>query len=423
MCGIFGVVSASGITSQERSTFSRLSAALIHRGPDGSATIDDPNALLGMHRLSIMDVAGGNQPFWSEDGSYGVLGNGEIYNAPSLRQQLTDRGHLFNSHSDIEVIPHLFEEFGLEAFKKLRGMFALIVIDSRRRAVHLVRDRLGEKPLSYARLGRALWFSSELTPLVKAEVLAPTLDLRGISAYLQYGFVPETTSIIVGAEKVRPGSVLSIALDSGAVTSMRYWDPLEHVGQRNLDPTDVAGAIEDAVIVCCQSDVPIAISLSGGLDSSLVAALAKRARGDLHALTVGYANAPSSDETALAIDFAKTIDLDVTRVVLQTEDVAAGFGHVCANRDEPVADLAGISYDALARVARQEGFPVLLNGQGGDAVLLGVPMGSESGPICLPGGGWNWFITPPRRSAESVPPNNGRVGFVRRDARRSTNRL
>lgn len=373
MCGVFGVVRPSGITAGDRDAFGALGAMLKHRGPDGDGFITTDQALLGMHRLSIIDVDHGWQPFWSEDGQVGVLGNGEIYNAAALHDGLVARGHQLTSHSDIEVIAHLWEESGPQAIEQLRGMFALVIIDRRTAEVVLVRDRLGEKPLHYARVDDALWFSSELSPLVRAGVARPELDVDQLNEYLTYGFVPEPATIIAGVRKVPAGARLAIDLTSGASQVHTYWSPSDFVGDASTSSDIIASAIADAVEVNTRSDVPVAVSLSAGIDSSMVAALAQRSRGDIHAISVGYRDDTATDETALARQFAETVGMSFTRVELDTSTMAREFASVCERRDEPIADIAGAGYDSLAATARDLGYPVLLNGQGGDELFWGYP--------------------------------------------------
>lgn len=371
MCGVFGCLNTNGLTDADTQRLDGVASLLTHRGPDGSAFIRTARASLGMHRLSIMDVEGGSQPFWSEDGQIGVLGNGEIYNAAELRSQLSQRGHRFHSGSDIEVVPHLYEEYGTATFDHLRGMFALSILDLNTQSLVLARDPMGEKPLSYCQVDGVFFFASEQSALVRAGVTPLEIDTDVLVDYLLYGFVPEPTSLIRGIRKVPAGHYLRVPLDTGAIDLRAYWDPLNFLDSRHVTIDELTQAVEGAVEATCIADVPVAIALSGGLDSSVVASIAARRRPDLHAFTIGYEGDVASDESASAHAFAEHLGITSTTIRLGLQDIVKTFAAVCAHRDEPVADIAGPGYEALARASREHGFPVLMNGQGGDELFWG----------------------------------------------------
>ncbi len=370
VCGIFGVIRPSGIQPQDEVVFDAIGQHLKHRGPDGDGFIISENALLGMHRLSIIDVEHGWQPFWSQDGLIGVLGNGEIYNAAQLRAELLQRGAVFQTHSDIEVVAHLYQEVGLACVQQLRGMFALVVVDKRTSEVVLIRDRLGEKPLSFTRQGSAFYFASEQTPLVKSGLVSLQLDDEVVAQYLLHGFVPEPRSIVKGIEKVPAAHALRISLLDGSSELVRYWNSLDFVSDRILTTSETSAAVTDAVEVACTSDVPIGIALSAGLDSSMIAAIASRQRPDLIAFSVSYSEG-GFDESKAAAGFAAELGIDHHTITLQTYDIASQFAEVCGMRDEPVSDIAGPALAALPRAAREAGVPVLLTGVGGDELFWG----------------------------------------------------
>jgi asparagine synthase (glutamine-hydrolysing) len=323
-----------------------------------------------MHRLSIMDPNHGWQPFWSEDGRWGILGNGEIYNASELRRTLQNLGHVLATGSDMEVIPHLVEEYGFEAFGRLRGMFALVLIDRRDGVVTLVRDRLGEKPLCFWQGDGAFYFASEQGALVRSGIVPMSVDRDLLPGYLLHGYTPEPHSLITGVHKVRAAHYMTIRLIDGEVSAFRYWDPLSEVGHAVLSDKTISEAIEDAVVSTCTSDVPVGIALSGGLDSSIVAAIATRARTDLRAFTVGYSEG-GPDESSLAQGLAEHLGIPCITTILHTDEVARDFAEVCAARDEPISDIAGPALSALPLAARTAGVPVLLSGIGGDELFWG----------------------------------------------------
>lgn len=370
MCGLFGVVRFGGIRASDHETFAALGDRLRHRGPDGSGYVETPQTLLGMHRLSIMDVDHGWQPFWSEDGTVAVLGNGEIYNSSSLAAGVRDRGHRLLTRSDIEVIPHLYEDLGTDAVSALRGMFALVVLDKEARRLLLVRDRLGEKPLCYARFDGGLVFASEQSALVRSGAVPFVVDPAVLPEYLLHGFTPEPLSLVAGVRKVPAGAWLDIDLDTGAVEEHTYWSLLDSLDDRPLTTAQLTAGIEDAVEACCQSDVAVGLALSGGLDSSMVALIASRVRPDLHAFSIGYGGA-ASDESSLAAELAADLGIACTITHLDTRDVGASFASTCVARDEPVSDIAGPALSAVAEAARKADVPVLMTGIGGDEWFWG----------------------------------------------------
>jgi asparagine synthase (glutamine-hydrolysing) len=370
MCGLFGVVRFSGLSDGDSDAFKALSESLRHRGPDGTGLMESPTALLGMHRLSIMDVSHGWQPFWTESESIGVLGNGEIYNARELRAMLVDRGHRLATGSDIEVVPHLYEEFGEGAYAYLRGMFALVILDRQTSTLTLVRDRMGEKPLSYFISDEALYFASEQSPLVRSGLVPLDIDESVLPDYLLHGFVPEPRSLIRGIRKLPAGHFLEIDLETGDTRLAPYWNMLDALSDEPLTTAGLADSVRDAVEACCESDVPVGIALSGGLDSSLVAALAARVRPDLQAFSIGY-HGTETDESSLAQSLATSLGIPCHVTHLDSKEVGAHFSEICAARDEPISDIAGPALAAVSLAARQAGVPVLLTGMGGDELFWG----------------------------------------------------
>lgn len=373
MCGVFGVVRPGGVSSADRDAFARLSSQLLHRGPDGFTEMEQPGVLVGMHRLSIIDVEHGWPPFWSQDRTVSVLANGEIYNAPELAADLRAAGRNLRSHSDLEVIPHLYADHGLNYVAHLRGMFAIAVLDARRETLVLTRDRLGEKPLFYCQIDGAIWFSSEMSALVRAGIVPANINLTELPNYLTFGYVPEPETIVAGISRVPAGHHLEIGISTGSMGLCKYWDPLAFLADGKPSIGQLEHLIREAVRLNVRSDVPVAVALSSGIDSSLVASLAHQARGDIHAISVGYAESASTDESSMASDLARDLDMPFHKIELSSSDVSRGFEGVCQRRDEPISDIAGPGYDALARTARDLGFPVLLNGQGGDELFWGYP--------------------------------------------------
>src|SRR5919204_3987862 len=272
MCGICGVVSANGSVDPER--VARMSATLVPRGPDSSGEFVDGAAALAARRLSIIDLETGDQPIANEDGMLHVVQNGEIYNYRELRRELERAGHRFRTSGDTEVILHLYEEHGNGFAEWLRGMFALAIWDARRRRLVLARDRFGIKPLYYRAAGGHLEFASELRAFPRGDI-----DLDALEAFLAFNSIPAPLTIFREVRKLPPGHVL-VWEEDGAVRIDRYArpGPVRAAEERNDDEAELVeelrARIRDSVRAHLVSDVPVGVLLSGGIDSSLLAALA-----------------------------------------------------------------------------------------------------------------------------------------------------
>src|SRR5882762_625843 len=252
--------------------------AITHRGPDDSGYFVTSDVALGMRRLSIIDVAGGQQPIGNEDGSVQVVFNGEIYNHHELRRELAGRGHLFRTHSDTETIVHLYEEMGENFVVRLRGMFAIALWDTRLHRLVLARDRVGIKPLSYWVTPDGIAFCSELRSLLALPRFPRRLDERGIAAFLSLGYVPDPLTAFADVAKLPPGHVLVWSAEQGAAVR-RYWTPVAPEGgvaDERLAVERLRELLVDAVGSHLESEVPLGAFLSGGLDSSTVVALMKQ---------------------------------------------------------------------------------------------------------------------------------------------------
>ncbi|TRW17195.1 asparagine synthase (glutamine-hydrolyzing) [Glacieibacterium frigidum] len=367
MCGISGIVAAAPLTPPQRAAVARIGDALVHRGPDGDGVFDAEHVALAMRRLAIVDLAGGTQPMFSDDGSIAVVFNGEIYNHAALRAQL---GGAFRSGGDGEVIAALYQRHGLDFVDHLRGMFAIALWDENRRRLVLTRDRMGEKPLYLCEVGRALVFASEMKALLRSELVEARLDSAAVDRYFHIQYVPEPQTAITGVRKLDAGTMLVVDVAPWQVREHRYWRMADAPAITGDPPKVIAAALDEAVELATRADVPVGVALSGGLDSSLVAALAARHR-PVTAFTVGYAGRPPSDERHVARDFAQLAGLDFHEVEIATADVVDSFGELVAAADDPVADIAGFGYFAVMRAARRHGVQVMLKGQGGDELFWG----------------------------------------------------
>lgn len=372
MCGIAGVVSRGRPARDPETALSRMLSQLGHRGPDGSGRYRDPDVTMGATRLAIIDLAGSNQPLYSEDRSVALIVNGEIYNYVELRQGLLDSGHSFVSAGDSEVIVHLYEEHGLDFVDHLRGMFALALWDRRRRRLVLARDRMGEKPLYLHQGADGLYFASELKALLAIGRIPFELEPSSVHSYFHFGYVPEPATMLRGVRKLPAASLLVVDVADGTQVERRYWrmdasPPIEG------DPTPVIRqSLEEVSGLVVRSDVPVGIALSGGLDSSALALLAARVRPDtLQAFTVGYPDAGEVDERPYAAELCRENGIPFQPVEVATAEMVDRFSDLVFLRDDPIADYAGHGYYAVMQAARAAGVKVMLQGQGGDELFWG----------------------------------------------------
>jgi asparagine synthase (glutamine-hydrolysing) len=379
MCGICGIASRGVLGPDDIEAAQRVNARLIHRGPDGGnefldAGPDDSQVFLAMRRLSVIDLHGGWQPLWNENKSLALMANGEIYNHVELKAALQQGGHRFRTGSDCEVILHLYEEHGLDFVRHLRGMFAFALWDGRRRRLILGRDRLGEKPLYLYRRDSDILFASEMKALLSSGRVPFELDEAAIHEYLHYGWVPEPRTLLKGVTKLRPGHLVTVEVDVWRIEEHRYWR-FEDAPPVEGDPAAAIRAELDTIAgLIVRSDVPVGVALSGGLDSSLIAALtAKKYPGTLQAFTVGYRGRPRQDERHMARAFADHLGMPLHEVEISVEEMVDFFPELNTWRDDPIADIAGFGYYALNRAAREQGCPVLIQGQGGDELFWGYP--------------------------------------------------
>lgn len=372
MCGIFGILDRKGLSPDDAGLLKALADSMVHRGPDGEGFHSEANAAIGMRRLAIIDLQGGWQPLWNEDRSIALVANGEVYNFVELRKDLEARGHRFRTNSDCETIIHLYEEHGRDCVHHLRGMFAFALLDIRNRRALIVRDRLGEKPLFLAEREGRLVFASELASLVGSGAVEFRMDPFAAHEFFHWGFVPEPRSPVLGTRKLPPAGMLEISLDPWSVRESVWWTP-EGKGPVDGDPAELIRAkLEDVMRIIVRSDVPVGVALSGGVDSSLIAALAKRhVTQPLHAFSIGYTTGGRFDESGKAAEFAAQLGIPHHVVKMSEEDALGSFARVCVRRDEPIADLSGPAYLAVMELARSKDVPVMLTGQGGDELFWG----------------------------------------------------
>lgn len=397
MCGISGVISSVALSEQDSNIVHRMNGLLFHRGPDSEGTHATEHAILAMRRLSIMDLAGGQQPLYNETADIAVICNGEIYNFIALRQELEALGHCFATHSDVETIVHAYEAWGDSFLERLRGMFALALWDSNRQRLILARDRLGEKPLYYYRdASDHLWFSSELRSLFESMAGAPKLTPDAFNLFLTFQYLPEPATPVMGVQQLLAGHFLDLSPSNLDAEPRSYWDPSKLREDPNEPVRTVEHALEEACHLMGTADVPVAVALSGGIDSSLVAALTVRHFSrDLHAFTIGYSGRPSTDERSQAQELARTLGIGFTEIEISDDEVVAQFPRMMASMDTPIADIAAYGYYAVSRAAREAGYPVLLSGMGGDEFFWGYQWVREAvnrNEAYLASKGWRYWL-------------------------------
>ena len=372
MCGIAGFVSKDRLGAGANILGAELLRGMVHRGPDGEGAFSGGHVWLGMRRLSIIDLQGGWQPLYNEDCSLVLVANGEIYNYVELRQSLLTRGHTFRTGSDCETIVHLYEEHGDNCVDYLRGMFAFALWDTARGKLLLARDRMGEKPLYLYEKNHTLFFSSELRPLIAAGVVPFAINAASVDLHLHYGYVPEPQTMVRDVTKLSAGCTLTVDTSQWRNEIKRYWS-MADAPVLHGDPVEAVEAqLQEIGRLIIRSDVPVGVALSGGLDSSLVAALAARySPQTLHTFTVGYEGSVESDEREAARQFAEYLGMPWHGVELTTDDVIKGFPSLVERTDDPIGDIAGYGYYAVMRAARDHGVPVMIQGQGGDELFWG----------------------------------------------------
>lgn len=373
MCGIAGHLSPRVL---DRSLGLEMLGKLAHRGPDGPGHVFVGSPLgaifLGNARLAIVDVPGGNQPYSIEEAGITCVFNGEIYNHNELRSSLESLGHTFESKADGEVIPHLYLEYGIDGLKKLRGMFAIALFDSRARKMILVRDPFGKKPLYFNYSDTEIFFASELKSLLVGLPQKRELNLGAIGMYLQFGFVPGTVSPFEGIEKVGPGDV--VTWHEGRLTKESFADfwvePELDRNESNL--TDIQTSLDAAVKRRLPDEVPFGLFLSGGLDSSLVAESASRlSESTVDAYTVSFPGS-RTDESYLTRLTARHLGLNLQEVDFPSDPTPL-IREMQSAFDEPNADISILPSLLISRSARESGKKVMLTGDGGDEVFGGYP--------------------------------------------------
>jgi asparagine synthase (glutamine-hydrolysing) len=373
MCGICGIYYHDPMRRVDRDTLFEMNGQIVHRGPDDHGFFVEGNVGLAMRRLSIIDIATGQQPISNEDGNFWIVYNGEIYNHHELRADLQTRGHRYRTKSDTETIIHLYEEYGRDCVKHLRGMFAFAIWDRRRRKLFIARDRLGIKPLYYRYDGQTLLFGSEIKAIVAYPGMKVEFNRGTLAEYLAFGYVAGAQTMYDGIEKLPPGHTLEHD-EAGKLTITPYWDltvtadadhrPREYYVQKYRE------LFEQCVSSHLMSDVPLGVFLSGGLDSSAVAALTTKIRGEgIETFSVGYGEEEFS-ELSYARQVAQHIGSKHHEVQLSRKEFFDTLPKLIWHEDEPIVWPSSVSLYFVARLARER-VTVVLTGEGSDETLAG----------------------------------------------------
>lgn len=396
MCGIAGILSKSG---PKHATVEKMVTRLTHRGPDSEGYWGSGIYRAGMRRLSILDVAGGDQPLYDETGHIVLFYNGEIYNSPLLRSELEKEGVHFRTHSDGEVICHLYRKYGRDLFAMLDGMFAAALWDNEKQVLLLARDFPGEKPLYVSDLpDGGIAFASEIPSLLACGQVSRDLDIQSLWDYPSFLWVPEPATIYRSVRAILPGEGLEISSRGKVAFAFKDQIPVPDF-PRTTDGeaiSSVRQVVEQAVKSRLLSDVPVGAFLSGGLDSSIVCTLARRELNALHTFCVGFENVADpyhgySDESSLAESYAAHLGTQHTTVRVSAQDFRDLLPRFMAAAGQPYAVSSGLGILAIARAAHSKGIKVLLSGDGADEAF----------------GGYSWYPEIP--ASFSVRPANGDI--------------
>jgi asparagine synthase (glutamine-hydrolysing) len=373
MCGIAGKVGLSRETVVSPALVRRMTDAIRHRGPDDDGIYIEPQAVLGHRRLSIIDLNTGKQPISNEDGTIWIVYNGEIYNFRELRNQLLTKGHFFKTHTDTEVIVHLYEEFGEECMKHLRGMFAFALWDARKKKLLLVRDRVGIKPLYYAETGDSLLFASEIKALLVDPDLRREVAPQAIDTFLTFNYLPGPDTLLRGIRKLEPGHYL--VLEGGQIRTERYWDLEFPSEKRNGDFRSAAEELNELLRRTVRdhmiSDVPVGILLSGGVDSTaLLSFIVRETNEDIKSFTIGFSGEEFADERYYATLAAQKFGSRHYQTTITARDFEEFLPKYVWHMEEPVCEPPAVALYYVTKLAREH-VKVLMSGEGGDEAFAG----------------------------------------------------
>lgn len=380
MCGIVGLVSSFS-REQNLEILRKMNAAIVHRGPDDEGFWAEDGFGFAMRRLSIIDLAGGHQPMWDDDAGLGVVFNGEVYNYRTLREQLIKQGHQFRTSSDTEVVLKTLAGSGLQGIHTWNGMFAVAAWDRNAKKLTLIRDRMGVKPLYYFYDGTTFIFASEIKAILASGLVKRSIDRQALWDYLTFRFVPGPETIWTGIRKLPPAHHLEFKRGSEPVET-RYWKSdvhfdetsANHTSEEQLDKEFAELFLDSVRLRLEASDVPVGVMLSGGLDSSAVAAAAiELGHRNFHTFSVGFEQGGYYSELPYAKQVADHVGANYHEVVIGQKEFLEMLPELVHYTDEPLADLAAVPLLAVSRLA-QKNVKVVLSGEGSDEILAGYDL-------------------------------------------------
>lgn len=375
MCGISALYRFTKVSKQDVQTLRKMNQEMHYRGPDGEGYWNDDACALAHTRLSIIGLKNGAQPLYNADRSLILVCNGEIYNYKELRTSLSAQGYTCATESDSEVILYLYELYGTDCLQYLRGMFAFCLYDTRKQLLFAARDRVGEKTLYYSQLPTGLVFSSELKAICRHFIPSPQLNAHAFAESIRYNYpLEQQQTYIEQINRLRAGEYAIV--DANGLQLHTYWRQAHEpvfAGPREEAKEEVLRLMRSSVADCLQSDVPVAVLLSGGIDSSAIAHFAKETGKEIHVITAGYKGKFDVDERNVARRFAQEQGLVYHEIELDADDFQQLFDEYTAFIDEPVCDVSAMSQYALYKKSKELGFKVLLSGIGGDELFYGYP--------------------------------------------------
>jgi asparagine synthase (glutamine-hydrolysing) len=383
MCGIAGFVSTDGLDSDASARATAMREVIAHRGPDEAGLHVDSHAALAHRRLSIIDLTSGQQPLSNETGTIWIVFNGEIYNHAVIRQELEGHGHQYRTKSDTETIVHAYEQWGDACVDRLRGMFAFAIWDSSSRRLLLTRDRLGVKPLYWARVGKTLLFGSEIKALLASGLIEPEPDEAALPELLGTRYISGSRTLFRNIQKLLPGHQL--VFHEGTIRTRQYWDI--PVGRRHPisdlkdAPRRFRELLEESIRLRLMSDVPLGVFLSGGLDSSAIAALMSRlVDRPIKTFSVAFED-QAYNELEYARQTAQAVNADAHELVINDHDFFSALPGLVWHEDEPIAHPSSVPLYFVSELARHH-VTVVLTGEGSDELLAGYGK--------YPRITWNW---------------------------------
>lgn len=376
MCGISALYKFTRISDDDLLRIEAMNRQMSYRGPDGEGYWHDETCAFAHTRLSIIGVSDGSQPLFNEDKSIALICNGEIYNYKELRIRLEGLGHRFYTHSDSEVIIHLYEESGVDCVNDLLGMFAFCLYDVKNKRMFAARDRLGEKTLYYSQLPTGVVISTELKAILHQYVSNPQLNAHAVAEAIRYNYPLDIRNTFVEQiKRLLAGEYLVV--DENGIKITKYWTynhkPVCPVSKEDAKH-EILRLMRDSVEKCLQSEVPVAVLLSGGIDSTAIAKMAKETGREIHVISAGYTGKHSVDERSVARKFAQQNGLVYHEVELDAKDFKDIFDKEYEYLDDMAFDVSSMSQFALYSKAKDLGFKVLLSGLGGDELFFGYPV-------------------------------------------------